>query len=190
MEVIIDKTLFISSAVAPGGKVFGEEQSIDDCFVALMDSPARCSKAVAVVTPNKKPETSQQNKPGNNECLSPQNVQQIPKNQQKDVTATKCKQICLSDNEQPIYQSAKKAKVVDEQILLIRRQLRVAEKNAATATEKANSLKRMADAAEAHAEAAKRMANAAETTAADISKIVKATIRIETILENFITKNK
>lgn len=48
----------------------------------------------------------------------------------------------------------------------------------------------MADSAEVQAEAANRMANAAETTAAGINEIVKASIRIENILENFITKNK
>lgn len=100
------------------------------------------------------------------------------------VTAvTKRHESFISDDESEgiTSHSAKKGNIANEQIHLNYRQLKVAERNAATAAKQSNSSKRMADAAEVQAEAAKKMAVAAERTAAAIAEIVKATIGIKNI---------
>ncbi|XP_065354503.1 t-SNARE domain-containing protein 1-like [Calliphora vicina] len=190
LEQIIDRTLFLSSAV-PSGPVYGgstaksvpqdNQTSIEDCFQSLVETPPRNSKAVAVITPSRVEERQ------------PSAEKQMPHRQQLLQTQEQLKQVYRSDseNEQAGCSSAKKRKrTVDEQIALIRRQLRVAERSAATVKEQVDAAKRLADAAEAQAEAAKRSADAAEATAASMKAIVETTKRIENVLQNYLLNTK
>lgn len=273
LEQIIDRTLFLTKAAAPAGRVFGYEAetvdeiiSMEDCFETLIDSPPRGEKAIAVITPTRQHQQSQPS-----QHIQPPNQSQMPKHnrslQQNQVTHSHNQQhpptqvssestpkqlhtqqshthqvhttkfphtsqltlahhqshtIQSHDSEQthahkqslttqqtvqthqhkrqhdtvadelPGSSSAKKRRPVDEQISLIRRQLRAAEEAAHIAREQtdatkilADAAKRMADAAEVQAQAAKRSADAAE---AQIS-ILKTIASIATELIHF-NKNK
>lgn len=194
LEKIIDRTLFISKAAAPSGKVFGCEQtkvaeSVDSYFQILVDTPPRAAKTVAVITPTR------QNQHSHTHTWESQVHQQqrsqkplAPENQPHTFQQSHCSQLPQThtahtqpqqrsqheqrkrrnDEEMPAHSSTKKKKVVDEQISLIRHQIKVSEEAASTAREQVNATKmlaeaamRMADAAETQAEAAKKSANAA-----------------------------
>lgn len=188
LEEVIDRTLLLSSAVAPSGKCIGSKrhniapqpQSLDDLFVAILDTPPRTSKAVAVITPNRQQTTT--NIVEHDFNSGPNKQLQSPLRHRKNGPTYHGD----SGADEPQCSSTKKRRTTaEEQVLLIRRQLRVAEENATSAREQSEALNRLADAAEAQAEAANRSADAAEAQAASVKKMEETTLRIEKMFAKF-----
>ncbi|XP_073836687.1 uncharacterized protein [Musca autumnalis] len=202
LEEIIDRTLHLSSAAAPEGVVFGcevsktvddgktkgssceldvENTSFETIIEELLETPPRPSKVVKNIYANRK------------------DVVQSTTNSGVKINNLKRN---VSENTENEIGSSKKTKkpTCTDQISLIKRQLEIAENNATTATEQANTLKRLLDVVEAQANATtakensdtlKRLADAVESQTKATKEQTEAITRyaksIELILETLIS---
>lgn len=187
LEEIIDRTLLLSSAAAPSGKTFAfanDESSkwVNDAMESILETPPRTSKAMAVVTPTRITKAKEKEA-----ITDPQ-----PTIKEPNVRRTTYAHTFDDDSnaEEPSCSTKKRKTSSSEQVLLIRRQLRVAEQHAKSAKEQAEALTRLAAAAVSQAESAKKSSLTAESQAESAKKISESIERIEIKIDNFIFSQK
>ncbi|XP_075147337.1 uncharacterized protein LOC142221471 [Haematobia irritans] len=158
MEEQIDRICCLSSAAAPKGKTFGErtEEVIDDAFQICyeqIETPPRKKKDVAVVTPNR-----------------------LERSQEVIVTPDERKsEKRLREDENNMSSTYKERKsFADEQLNLIRLQLKSSEESVLAAEENANAAREISNAAKEIAICAKEMAISNKILASAAEKIANS----------------